>query len=287
MLNTMWNHIRRSPYQAFAAIFIMTQTFFVISIFTFVIFGSIKTIQYFESVPQATAFFKEGVKQADIEALKQQIEATGKATKMRYISKEEAFKIYKEQNKGGDPLLMDLVSADILPPSLGVSAKNLDDLESLSVLMKNSPVIERVEFRRDVVDKLKAWTNSLRKIGVALITVLALDSIFLMIIIIGIKVSQKKEEIEIMRLLSATNSYIRLPFMLEGIFYGVVGAVLGWVFASGILLYETSFLQSFLGEIPLLPVPPLFLLILLGAEVTGAILLGWFSSILAVHRYLK
>jgi cell division transport system permease protein len=287
MIKTTWAHIRRSPYQAFAAIFIMMQTFFVISAFTFITFGSAKTISYFESVPQATAFFKDTVKQEDIEALRNQVNATGKATKVRFVSKDEAFKIYKEQNKGEDPLLMDLVSADILPPSLGVSANNLDDLASIANLMKQSQQVERVEFRRDIVDKLKSWTNALRKIGVAFIAVLSLDSIFLMVIIIGIKISQKKEEIEIMRLLSASNGYIRSPFLLEGMFYGIIGAVLGWGIASSILLYETPFLHSFLGEIPLLPVPPLFLLAVLGGEILGAIILGWFASFLAVFRYLK
>lgn len=287
MMKTTWAHIRRSPYQAFAAVFIMMQTFFVITAFTFITFGSAKTISYFESVPQATAFFKDTAKQSDIDALKSQVNATGKATKVRFISKEEAFKIYKEQNKGEDPLLMDLVSADILPPSLGVSAQNLDDLESIANLMKQSPQVERVEFRRDIVDKLKSWTNALRKIGVAFIAVLSLDSIFLMVIIIGIKISQKKEEIEIMRLLSASNSYIRFPFLLEGMFYGITGAVLGWGIASSVLLYETPFLRSFLGEIPLLPVSPFFLLAVLGGEILGAVILGWFASFLAVFRYLK
>jgi len=56
-LNTAWNHIRRSPYQAFAAVFIMMQTFFVISLFTFIIIGSAKVITYLESLPQVSAFF--------------------------------------------------------------------------------------------------------------------------------------------------------------------------------------------------------------------------------------
>ena len=89
-----------------------------------------------------------------------------------------------------------------------------------------------------------------------------------------------------MKLLSATNWYIRWPFMYEGIFYGITGAFFGWVFATGVLLYATPFLKSFFG-IPVIPISPLFLFGLLGAEVLVAIILGVFSSFLAVLRYLK
>jgi len=105
--------------------------------------------------------------------------------------------------------------------------------------------------------------------------------------VIGFKVSQKRDEIEIMKLLSATNWYIRLPFMLEGIFYGAVGTFFGWVFASAGLLYATPYLQTFLKGIPLLPASPLFLLGILAAELIIAIGLGVIASYFAVLRYLK
>ena len=105
--------------------------------------------------------------------------------------------------------------------------------------------------------------------------------------IIGFKISQKREEIEIMKLLSATNWYIRWPFLMEGIFYGIIGAILGWGIASGVLLYTTPFLSTFLQGISLLPVSPILLFELLGIELIVAVLLGTFSSFLAVLRYLK
>ena len=112
-------------------------------------------------------------------------------------------------------------------------------------------------------------------------------SIFIMMTVIGFKVSQKKDEIEIMKLLSATNWYIRWPFVLEGIVYGVLGTLIGWFMASGALLYATPYLESFLRGIPILPVSPLFLVGLLIAELVIAVLLGVLASSLAVLRYLK
>ncbi len=285
-LRTTWHHIRRSPYQAFAAILIMTLTFFVISIFTFVLLGSSKIISYFESKPQVTAFFKDETKQENIEALRDQLVSTGKVSKTKFVSKQEALAIYKEQNKN-DPLLLDLVTADILPSSLEISALKVDDLTGISEMLKNSPLVSEVVFQKDVVATLTVWTSAARKIGIGLISVFALVSIFIMVTITGIKISQKKEEIEIVRLLGGTNWYVRWPFIFEGMFYAMLGAFIGWLTSSLVLWYSSPFLSSFLQGIPILPISPFFLLGLLGVELLVAMFLGAFSSFLAVLRYLK
>lgn len=285
-LKTAWHHIKRSPYRTLAIVFILMQTFFIISFFTYIVIGSAKIIAYFESLPPVTAFFTNDAKDEDIQALKEQLTATGKVANIRYVSKQEALKIYQEQNKD-DPLLLEFVTADILPSSFEISAKQLEDLADISSMLKNSPIVKDVIYQKEVVSKLRDWTNALRKIGIALTVVLLFDSVFLMIILIGIKIAQKKEEIEIVRLLGATNWYVRWPFIFEGMFYGIAGAILGWIFSILLLWYATPFLQSFLGAIPLFPVSPLFLLGVLGIEIVLAIILGAFSSFLAVLRYLK
>jgi cell division transport system permease protein len=281
-----WKNIRRSPYQAFAAILIMMLTFLVISFFTFLIGGSSKIVSYFESKPQVTAFFKNETKQSDINNLENTLQSTSKVASVKFVSKEEALKIYREQNKN-DPLLLDLVTADILPASLEISANQIEDLSSISDTLKTSPIVEEVVFQKDVVSTLTSWTGAIRKIGVALIILLSLVSVFIMVTIIGIKISQKKDDIEIMRLIGATNWYIRWPFIFEGMFYGIIGAFFGWLISSLTLWAATPFLSSFLRGIPVLPVSPITLFELLGVELILAAILGAFSSFLAVLRYLK
>ena len=285
-IKTTWTNIRRSPYQAIAAILIMMLTFLVISFFTFLIVGSSKIVNYFESKPQVTAFFKNEAKQNDINKLENDLQSTGKIATVKFVSKGEALKIYREQNKN-DPLLLDLVTADILPASLELSALKIEDLYSISDALKNSPIVQEVVFQKDVVSTLTAWTAALRKIGLSLIVVLSVVSMFIMVTIIGIKISQKKEDIEIMRLIGATNWYIRWPFIFEGMFYGAIGAFLGWFISSLALWYATPFLSSFLRGIPVLPVSPVAIFELLAIELVLAAFLGAFSSFLAVLRYLK
>jgi cell division transport system permease protein len=281
-----WRNIRRSPYQALVAIFIMTITFYYVSFFAFIFYGSAKAISYFESKPQVTAFFKNEVKQADIDGLKNDLNATGKVSSIKYVSKEDALKIYKEQNKN-DPLLLELVTADILPASLEISTVKIADLPEINKKISSSPLVADVVFQKDVVSTLTDATNALRGVGIELIVVLSLVSIFIMITIIGLKISQKKKDIEIMRLIGAGGWYIRWPFVIEGVLYGFIGALLGWSIAAGRLWSATITLPSFLQGLPILPIPLVFLLGLLGVEILVAVILGMLSSFLAVLRYLK
>ena len=283
---TAWKNIRRSPYQALAAILIMTLTFLAISFFTFLLVGSSKVINYFESKPQVTAFFKNEAKQSDINQLENQLQATGKIASIKFVSKDEALKIYREQNKN-DPLLLDLVTADVLPSSFEISTVKIEDMASISNTLNKSVLVSDVIYQKDVVSTLTSWTGAIRKIGIVLVVFLSLVSIFIMATIIGIKISQKKEDIEIMKLIGATNWYIRWPFLTEGILYGIIGAVVGWTIATIGLLYATPFLESFLKGIPVLPASYLDLLALLGLEIVFAVFLGAISSFLAVLRYSK
>jgi len=283
---TTTHNIRRSPYQAFAAVLIMMLTFLTVSFFTFLVTGSSRIINFFESKPQVTAFFHNEAKQKEMDALQKKIKDTGKVASIKFVSKKDALNIYKQQNKD-DPLLLDLVTADILPASIEVSTIKIQDLGSISEMLKKSPEVSEVIYQKDIVSTLTSWTNALRKIGIGLTIVLSLVSFFIVLTIIGIKISQKKEDIEIMRLIGATSWYIRWPFIFEGVFYGLIGALLGWGIASLSLLYATPMLSSFLKGIPLLPVPFIFYMEVLAGELVLAAIIGALASYLAVLRYLK
>ena len=285
-LNTMFRNVRRSPYQALAAVLIMMLTFLTISFFVFLLSGSSRIVNFFESKPQVTGFFKNEAKQQEMDGLAKSIKDSGKVASVKFVSKQEALEIYKEQNKD-DPLLLDLVTADILPASLEVSTFKIEDLSEASQMLSSSPLISDVIYQKDIVSSLVSWIGAVRKIGIALIVVLSLVSLFIMVTIIGIKISQRKEDIEIMKLIGASNWYIRWPFIFEGMFYGVVGAFIGWGVATLSLWYSSPFLYSFLKGIPIFPIPLDFLLIVLAGELVFAILLGFISSFMAVLRYLK
>jgi cell division transport system permease protein len=285
-LKTTWTHIRRSPYQALVAIGIMTLTFFLSTLIILIAAGSQALLHYFETRPQVTAFFKDEVKMDEVEKLKEKLSQTGKIKSLKYISKEEALEIYKEQNKS-DPLLLEMVTANILPASLEVSTTDITYLGEIAQILRQEPGVEEVVFQEDVIKTLKNWTDTIRKIGLVLIGFLGVVSFLVVLVIIGMKVALRKKEVEILQLIGATNWFIRAPFVFEGIFYGIVGAILGWGAGILLLMYSTPFLVEFLAGIPILPVPLVFILVMLGGEVLVGVTIGTLGSLLAVKRYLK
>jgi len=283
---TSWTYIRRSPYQALAATLIMFLTFFLATVFVLTAGGFEGILHYFETRPQVTAFFKDNTTMDQVDVLEAKLAQTGKVKESKYISKEEALAIYKEQNKN-DPLLLEMVTANILPASLEVSTKDISYLPEVAQILKSEPTVEEVIFQEDVVKALHTWTSTLRKIGVGLIGALGLVSLLIILLIVGMKITLRREEIEILQLLGATSWYIRTPFILEGMFYGLVGAFLAWGVCWLLLLYVTPFLVKFLSGIPILPVHITFMFSLLGIELLAGIVIGSLGSLLAVKRYLK
>lgn len=285
-LNTTWRHIRRFPYQACAAIVTMTSTFFVVMVFVLIFLGSTILLSHLESLPQVTAFFKDEAKQEDIGELKKKLEATGKTASIRFISKEEALKIYQEQNKE-DKLLLELVTADILPASLEVSAIKAADLPELAKLMEAQEAVEKVIFARDVVDKLTKFIAGTRIITTGLAILLFVTLAFTTLFIISLRVFVHKEEIETMRLLGAGRWKIFWPFLLEGIFYGIVSASVSGIVSYFVTPFIASFYQDvFLGVLTL-PIPLTTHLFVVAGGIVLGVIASFIGGLIAVNRYIK
>lgn len=296
---SFWQRIRRTPYQAVGSVFMIFMTLFVLAVFLLVAGGFSSLLSYFETKPQLTIFFKDEKNKESIDKFMQKLEATGKVATHQYISKDQALAIYRDQNKN-DPLLLEMVTADILPSSLEISAISPQYLADLTELAKQETGVDEVVFQKDVVDTLISWTSTIRKIGAVFLVFLISSTVFILLTSIGMKIALKKEEIAILRLVGATSWYIRRPFIFEGIIYGFMGATAAWVVVSGLILYLLPFITSFLKGIPGLSLfaiegfkvyiwpPSIWLLCGLWAVLLIAgFLIGLIGSLLAVSRYLK
>src|SRR3989338_2458687 len=194
---TFWKRIRRTPYQSVASIFMIFITLFVMAIFLLLVTSSSAILSYFESKPQLTVFFKDEKDMESVTQLIEKLKKTGKKASTQYISKEQALAIYKEQNKN-DPILLEMVTADILPASLEISATMPVYLSGLAELVNEEKGIDEVVFQKDVVDTLISWTSTVRKVGFIFIFFLLLSTLFILLTTIGMKIALRKEEIEVL-----------------------------------------------------------------------------------------
>lgn len=283
---TSLSHIRRSPYQALSAIMVMALTFFISGTLVLIGFGSNVILKWFETRPQVTAFFKDEVTPDQIDNLKARINQTGKVREMKYVTKEEALNLYKDLTKG-EPLLQEMVTASLLPASLEISTNEVNGLKEIAEILKADESVDDVIFPEDVVSSLSNLTNALRQIGIAIIVFIALVSVLEILVMISMKIAIKKDEIEILRLIGASSWYVRMPFIYEGMFYGVGGAIIGWLGSYVLLMYSTPFLVSYFSEINLFPIPTMVMGGLLGGMILFGTIIGALGSFIAVKRYLR
>ncbi len=293
------DHIRRAPFQALAALFVLTITFFVITLLTISIYSSSKVLRYFETRPQIIAFIKDEATSEQITNLENTLRKDSRVSQVNYVSKEEALEIYKKAT-ADNPLLTELVSPSIFPASLEISMKELSFAENVIGEVKADPIIDQVGFTASLggENSLNTVVNRIRNIawyiklgGGASAVILTGTSFLVLIVIIGMRMTTRRKEMEILDLIGATPQFIRNPIILEALLYAVMGVLAGWMLAFLFVLYATPALINYFGEIPILPreSSQLFLLfgIILGGEMLAGLLLALTGSVLAVARARK
>ncbi len=287
-ITVAWQRIRRAPYQTIAAVSIMTMTLFLASVFFLIAAGSQTVLNFFETRPQVNAYFNADYVPTNqqVTDIKNRIEGTGLVSDFKYVSKDDALKLYRDLNKS-DPLLIEAVTAEMLPASIEISAKTPQDLKNIADRLKKESGIDDVRYAEDIVSSLTQWTNSVRIIGASFVCTHILITLIIILLIIGIKAANRRDEILLLQLVGATSGYISAPFIWEGIIYGLFGAVIAWGVSYLLLLSSMNFLNSFLSGIPVLPVSVWFMLKLLAGELATGVVVGSLGGIIATRRFLK
>lgn len=285
-LTTSLHNIRRSPYQSITAMLMMSLVFFMSFVLVVFLLGATQIIHYFESRPQVTAFFTTTTPVETVQQAADTIQRKPYVEKVKVVTKEDALKLYKEDNKN-DPVLLELVTADIFPASLEVSAKEITSLPQIRDDLKSLSGVEDVMYQKDVIDSLTKIIKNVRVAGVVVISFLFFMSLTFVVVVLSLRIAMKRQEITIMRLLGAGIGYIVLPYMVEGMMYGIVGSIIGWLGMFTLYLYALPFLVQFFGTIIHFPVPWAMFGALLGGGLVVGMVLGIMGSFMAVRRFVR
>src|SRR3990167_10042801 len=295
-LKTALDYIKRSPFQALAATFVLSLTFFVATLVSILVYSSSQLLSYFETRPQVIAFLKDDATESQIAELSGRLSSDTRIKEVKYVSKEEALAIYKKATSD-NPLLGELVSPTIFPASLEFSVNDLTFAQSVIDEVKNETIVDSVGFTaalggeeslQDVVGRLRTITTYVRFGGGIFTGILALASFMILLIIISMRMAMRREEVEILNLIGATRKFIRSPIILEAVIYSTGGVLIGWTIAFIMVLYFAPGLLSYFGDIPVLPRDTLSLLtifgIILAIEFVFGIILSLSGSLLAISR---
>jgi cell division transport system permease protein len=292
-VDTALQSIKRDKFLSIAIVLTITTTFLVLGAFLTTFVFTQTGIRRLEEGVLVSAYFKNDVPQENILLTKAKLEKDIRVSTVKYVSKEEAFKIFTELNKD-DKLLLESVTASILPASLEVKTVKIADIEVLASELKKYDGIEDVRFFRDAVNNFRGWSRIINSTGLALVGIFLFISFAVIVIALRITISSKGQEISILKLVGASDSFIKRPLIFQAMIYSVVSALIASIILLAVLnlfVYEAF---AGLGQLSLIAFVPsivvgsvmysvLLVLFILGS----ALLLGYLGSLTAIKKYLK
>lgn len=216
-----------------------------------------------------------------------------------YTSKDQALKNYRAQNIDNPELLAAISETDNpLPASLVISPKDPNKLDTIKDYL-DKPEVKALQSdptsysgdRKAAIDKIAKATNFFRQAGIVGIIIFIIISMLIIFNTIRMTIFNRRDELVIMRLLGATPGYIRGPFIVETMLYGVVAAAVSLLVCGGLFAVASSTLQaSSLGLLDIKYSSDYFsnnLWLILTAQILAGIVIGAASSAIATRRYLK
>jgi cell division transport system permease protein len=234
------------------------------------------------------AYLRPGITNTELAYLKQAIQSMEGVASLRFISKQEALKQLKDQMEHQASLFENLAD-NPLPDSFEIrmtaTAKSWQKIETLAARIESQTQIEEVEYGQHWIGRFVHIVNLFRLAGYAMGALFFMAAIFIVANTIRLVIYSRREEVEIMRLVGATDNFIKIPFYVEGIIQGASGAVIG----LGILYIAFFFISANVEQNFF---PGLFRLNFLAPQIVGGIMLGsmlvgWLGCYISLKQFLK
>jgi cell division transport system permease protein len=216
-----------------------------------------------------------------------------------FLTKQEALRAYEKQNAGNQQLLQAITETDNpLPATVRIKPRNLNQIDQIRnfvekpqvAAMQSDPASDSGD-RRAAINKITHATNLLRRAGVIAVLVFATISVLIIFNTIQMAIFNRRDELQIMRLLGASTSFIRGPFVVEAVIYGVLSAVASVLIINAVFITASSSLQATsFGLLDISYSQTYFethYWMLLTVQLGLGIFIGAASSVIATRRYLK
>lgn len=296
------NNFSRNAWLSVAATAVMTITLLIV--FTTLAARHVltSTVDDLRNKVDISIYLKNDITDEEVATLEEKLNNTENVASTRYISADEAKQIYAEQNST-DPQQLNIIAElpdNPFPPSLRVGVDDLNNMSSLENLVNNDEAFQQAlnpdprrapSFageRREIIQNIGQWVTFADQIGFIASAVFITISVLIVFNTIRMAIFNRKEEIQMMKLIGADRAFIRGPFVVEGVMNGffaaIIATVLGW---GGLYLLRQPLTEYGIAIQPTLDLVMMYSpLVIVGMMAAGA-LIGVVSSLFAVHRYLR
>ncbi len=241
-----------------------------------------------------TVYFKLDIPENDILQVKEELELFPEVKMIEYVSRDEALVRFSESHKD-NPLItqsLEELGDNPLEASLNIKAKEISEYVSIASFLESkrfSSIIDTVNYQenRKVIERLSSIIGMARRSGYALSAVLLIVALLVTFNTIRLTIYSLKDEIGVMRLVGGSNWYIRGPFMVEGILYGLIASIITIILFLPVIAFLSPKLIGFLPGIELSSYFYSNFWEIFFLQTLIAVVLGVISSLIAMRRYLR
>ncbi len=234
------------------------------------------------------AYLKPGVPEIEIPAIKLNIKGMYGVQDLRFISKNEALKRLKVQLKRQSSLLENL-KENPLPDAFEIrmmaSSQGQDKVEELAARIESLTQVEEVEYGQKWLGRFTNIFNLFKLAGYAMGGLFFIAAVFIVANTIRLVLYSRREEVEIMRLVGATNGFIKAPFYIEGLIQGLLGGVIGVATLFVTFMFVSSNIEQGFssGSFTIRFLSP----VILCGTIFCSMLVGWLGCYLSLRQFLK
>jgi cell division transport system permease protein len=279
-----WLGFWRNGLMSIAATATMVLMLLLLSGLLILLTGLDATLKYVQQEVQVMAYIKDTAPAGDIATLQDSLAQMPQVTQVEFVSKDQAYKDFVARHPE-EADVMKALPSNPLPASLQINLRDPNDYLSVATYLNKQPAVDRVLNIKQTVDQMVTIIGVLRTAGTVILLIVGLIVLFIIVNTIRLAVVSRSDEIEIMRLVGASDAFIRWPFIFEGAFVGFLGAAITiamlWL-AQGPI---TGFLSEYFKVLPVdagTAVGQNIALIVLGTGVG----IGVLGSYLSVRSYL-
>lgn len=312
VLDNTWKQIQRSGWIAWSSIAVMTVAFLVGTIFAGLAVVLQLAIQSIETRDNIIVLFEVGTEPSLITELEQKWSDIPQIKAITYTTEEEAYQLYYEDTKGVDPVVnaaLESQDEKKLDSSLDIQLYSLHDIDKVTEIIESDIRGELAQLDYDEtqppiqllvddesIESYKEAFSVIRALMIGLLSLLFVIIFFFILMTVEYRTYNRMEEIGVMQLVGGSLAYIRAPYILEGGFYGAVGAalstlIIGVIYAWLFVIDSAGAFATLVAEWTRGIALPDASLILIVVVVSGIVVFGGFLgsliSYIAIRRYIK
>lgn len=241
-----------------------------------------------------SVYFKSETSEDDMLKIKRSLESLSEVKGVEYVSSDKALEIFKNRHINDPAISQSLNELEENPllASLNIKADDPKEYAAIADYLEKASFkekFEKITYAQNavVIERLNKMINTAERMGFILIISLVLIAALITFNTIRLAIYSNREEIGIMRLVGASNSFIRGPYMVEGIIYGFLSAILSVVIVMPIVYFGSPYINVFVPEMNLWNYLISNILVVFGYQTVFGVGLGVISSFIAVRKYLR